>query len=262
MSADSIIVNQDHWRHIAVVGSDRVQFLNGMVTQNIVTLASGQWVRALMLSHKARLLSIFDVHAFDDHLLISCAPELFDTTLETLDRHIVMDDVDLEERAMPMHCVWNGADDVWTAAPVLAARDGGASEAAIECMRIEAGMPRLGVDVTDANFPFESLLVRYVDYKKGCFTGQEPVSRVASRGGGGSKRLCGLRSEGEECLPVGAVIATEAKPEGGRISSVARSAKFGCIALGYVHKSAWEEGSEVTVDGRAATVSSLPFQGS
>ncbi len=230
-----------------------------MVSSNITTLKPGGWLRTLLLSHKARLLSMFDVHAFEDHLLVSCSPDLFETTFEMLDRHIVMDDVELEEQSHAMHVRWENSEDVWTARPSLTACEDAASETLVECLRIEAGMPRFGVDVSEDNFPFESFLVWFVDYEKGCFTGQEPVARVHARGGGGSKRLCGLRSLGDERLPVGASLATSEKPAGGRVGSVALSERFGSIALAYVHKSAWKEGSIVKVGEQEARVVGLPF---
>ncbi|MCP4449025.1 MAG: hypothetical protein GY811_27375 [Myxococcales bacterium] len=261
MSAETIIVDQSDWRHIAVEGGDRVRFLNGMVSGNVQSMQDGDWLRTLMLNHKARLLSIFDVQAFANHLLVSCAPELFEVTLETLDRHIVMDDVELEVKAHPMHSCWESADAVWTARPVLEACEAGATEEAIECRRIEAGMPRFGVDVSAANFPFESQLIRLIDYEKGCFTGQEPVARVRARGGGGSKRLCGLIGGGGVLLPVGGELATKEEPKGGQVTSAVMSEQLGSIALAYVHKSAWEPGSVVKVGDLEATVSGLPFAG-
>lgn len=262
MSEETIIVDQSQWRHIAVLGSDRVRFLNGMVTGNVATLGEGDWMRTLLLSHKARLLSIFEVNVLADHLLLSAPPTLYETTFETLDRHIVMDDVELEERTTPMHTRWENADDVWTAPPTFEACENASSADAIACRRIEAGLPEYGVDVTDDNFPFESLLVRLVDYQKGCFTGQEPVARVHARGGGGSKKLLGLRASGDSLLPVGATLATDEKEQGGRVTSAAMSERYGSIALAYVHKSAWESGSRVRIGDREATVVELPFQGS
>ena len=43
------------------------------------------------------------------------------------------------------------------------------------------------------------------------------------------------------------------------VTSAALSENFGSIALAYVHKSAWEEGSKVTVGARQASVCALPF---
>ena len=255
----TVLLDQKNWGHIAVTGEDRTRFLQGLVTSDVKSLKPGEWLRTMLLTHKARVVSIFEVHAFVDHYLVSCSPDLTDKTFETLDRHIVMDDVELEHRELEMHTVWQCPEDVWTSAPLLLAAPSASSEAEVERMRIEAGMPRYGADVSEEHFPFESLLVRLIDYQKGCFAGQEPVSRVYHRGGGGSKRLMGLRVAGDALLEVGAVLASSEKPKGAIVSSVTHSADFGNIALAHVHKSAWEEGSIVSLGDHKAEVASLPF---
>ncbi len=255
----SITVDQSEWGHIALTGEDRVRFLNGMLTGNIATLATGEWMRSLLLTHKARVVSILEVNAYEDHLLVSCDPSLTEKTMQTLDRHLVMDDVELELREMPMHTVWQDTEQVWSAAPVFEKASEPSALADVENRRIEAGLPRYGQDVSEANFPFESLLNRLVDYQKGCFAGQEPVARVHSRGGGGSKRLCGLRAEGTALLEVGMELSTAEKASGGVVTSATLSERFGSIALAYVHKSAWQEGSEVQLGDRKARVATLPF---
>lgn len=255
----AVVVDQSDWGHIAVTGEDRVRFLNGMLTSNVQTLAEGAWLRSMILTHKARVVSIVEVNALADQILISCSPDLTSKTLDTLDRHIVMDDVELEEVPMEMHTVWSDIEAVWTARPVFEKAGEVSTANEVETRRIEAGLPRYDQDVSEANFPFESQLIRLIDYQKGCFAGQEPVARVHSRGGGGSKRLCGLRTTGSELLEVGMALSTGEKAAGGKVTSAALSEIFGSIALAYVHKSAWEEGSEVTLDGRLATVCPLPF---
>ncbi len=255
----TVVLDQENWGHIAVTGDDRTRFLQGLVTGNVKALKPGEWLRTMLLTHKARVVSIFEVHAFADYYLLSCSPDLTDKTFETLDRHIVMDDVELERRELAMHTLWQTSEDVWTAAPLLSTAPSASSEAEIERMRIEAGMPLYGVDVSEDHFPFESLLVRLIDYDKGCFAGQEPVSRVYHRGGGGSKRLMGLRVAGDTLLEVGAILSSDEKPKAGVVSSVTQSPDFGNIALAHVHKSAWEEGSIVRLGDRKAEVVPLPF---
>lgn len=254
-----VVVDQSKWGHISVTGEDRVRFLNAMLTSNVATMADGDWLRSMILTHKARVISIVDVNAYADHVLLSCSPDLLAKTLDTLERHIVMDDVELEEVDLPMHTVWSTPQEVWTAAPVFEAAAEPSPEAETETRRIEAGLPRYGQDVSEANFPFESPLVQLVDYHKGCFAGQEPVSRVHSRGGGGNKKLLGLRVAGPDILEVGMTLSTPEKDAGGTVTSSTFSESFGSIALAYVHKSAWEEGSEVILGDRTATVTGLPF---
>ena len=128
--------------------------------------------------------------------------------------------------------------------------------AAIETRRIEAGLPLYGTDVTDENFPFEGPLERLIDYKKGCYIGQEPVARVSARGAA-SQKLVGLTFAGAPPA-VGTPIAAGDKSKG-KITSATLSPVLGAIALGYVPRDFWAPGTTVTVGDQTGTVATLPF---
>lgn len=253
-----MIVDQTDWGHIRATGADRVRFLQGMCTADIESLTPGSWTRASILSPKGRVVSVIEVACRDDHLLISCEPALADKTLAVLDKHAIMDDVAFERVAQPMHRIWDSPSAVWDAPPVFAPPPGPpAPPEAVELRRIEAGMPRYGVDVSEDNFPFESPLLRHIDYDKGCYLGQEPISRVHHRGGA-SKLLRGLRVDDQGAVEPGAPVLHDAR-EVGAVTSAAVSPDFGSIALAYIHRSAFEPGTEVTVAGRRAVLVELPF---
>lgn len=253
-----MIVDQTDWGHIRATGADRVRFLQGMCTADVASLAPGGWTRASVLNPKGRVISVIEVVAQGDHLLISCEPSLTDKTLAALDKHVIMDDVAFEKVAQPMHRIWDSPSAVWDAPPVLAPPPGPPAPAeAVELRRIEAGMPRYGVDVGEDNFPFESLLARHIDYDKGCYLGQEPISRVHHRGGT-SKLLRGLRVDGADPVAPGAAVL-HAGREVGAVTSAVVSPDFGSIALAYIHRSAFEPGTEVEVAGRRAVLVELPF---
>lgn len=135
-------------------------------------------------------------------------------------------------------------------------------EAALEVLRVEAGQPRYGVDVSEDDLPLESRLDGRLSFSKGCYVGQEVVVRVTSRGGVNHK-LCGLKLAGDVVPPAGTRLAIEGRDDAGRITSAVRS-RQGVIALGYVHKTAWDDGHQLTAhlpDGSTvvATVAPLPF---
>lgn len=253
-----MIVDQTDWGHIRATGEDRVRFVQGMCTADVAALAPGDWTRASILNPKGRVVSVIEVLCRDGDLLITCEPGLTDKTLTVLEKHAIMDDVAFEKVAQPMHRIWDSPSAVWDAPPVLAPPPGPpAAPADVELRRIEAGMPRYGVDVTEDNFPFESLLARHVAYDKGCYLGQEPVSRVHHRGGA-SKLLRGLRVEGPDAVLPGAAITHDGR-EVGAVTSAAVSPSFGSVALAYIHRSAFEPGTEVEVAGRRARLVELPF---
>jgi folate-binding protein YgfZ len=252
--------DQTGWAKISVTGEDRVRFLHGMCSANIHTLAEGAWLRATMLTVKGRVASVFDVVHRGDDLLLVCEPCLGDKTLELLDKHAIMDDVVFTRcDELALHRVWTDPASVWTAPPVFAPPPVAASADLIEIRRVEAGMPRYGVDVSEDNFPFESLLAHHVDYDKGCFIGQEPVSRVYFKGAG-SKLMRGLVVEGDEPPRVGAAVDHADRAGAGTVTSAVHSPDFGSIGLAYVHRTVWEPGNPVTVAGRPARLVELPFR--
>lgn len=131
------------------------------------------------------------------------------------------------------------------------------SEAVADCLRIEHGRPRYGVDLDDSVIPQEAdLNQRAVSFTKGCYVGQETVARLFYRGKP-NRRLRGLRLSGP--AETGAEL-TLADRVVGRLGSVAESPRLGWIGLALVRREA-PPGSEVTVgpDQVSAAVVELPF---
>lgn len=254
----AVIVDQSDWGMLRLSGADRMRFLHGMCTANVEQLAQGAWARASMLNVKGRVVSIIDIVNRGDELLLICQPELIDKTQQLLDKHAIMDDVEIERTQLPVHRVWDSIDAVWTAPPVFAAPERVSSEAEIEVRRVEAGLPRYGVDVTEDHFPFESLLGNLIDYTKGCYIGQEPVFRVHSKGTA-NKTMRGLRLSGTALPATGAVVAHPDRANAGTVTSAVLSPRFGAIALAYIHRTVWEPGQQVSVAGQAAELVTLPF---
>jgi folate-binding protein YgfZ len=132
------------------------------------------------------------------------------------------------------------------------------SEAVADCVRVEHGRPRYGLDLDDSVIPQEAdLNARAVSFTKGCYVGQETVARLFYRGKP-NRQLRGLR------LSVPAWTGAEIGFGGrivGRLGSVAESPALGSIALALVRREA-PPGSHVTVgsDEIKAVVVELPFE--
>ena len=131
------------------------------------------------------------------------------------------------------------------------------SEEAAECLRIERGRPRYGLDLDDTVIPQEAgLNARAVSFTKGCYVGQETVARLYYRGKP-NRHLRGLRC----AAPVerGDEVSYEGRPVG-RVGSLTVSPRLGPLALALVRREA-PPGSDVEVgEGRvSATVTELPF---
>jgi len=254
----ALILNQSDWGHIRLTGEDRARFLHGLCTAGVEGLSEGQWARGSVLNVKGRVLSIVDVVNRGDDLLLICQAELADKTAAILDKHAIMDDVEIEQVAAEVHRVWDSIDAVWTAPPVFAPAPGASDPGELEVRRIEAGMPRYGVDVTEDHFPFESLLGSLIDYEKGCYVGQEPVFRVHSKGSA-NKMMRGLIVDADTPPPAGASVDHQDRANAGVVTSAVVSPKFGTIALAYIHRKVWDVGERVSVAGANARIVELPF---
>jgi folate-binding protein YgfZ len=135
----------------------------------------------------------------------------------------------------------------------LLAREGvrPAGQEALDVLRVEAGLPRFGVDYGPDNFPQETGIAEAVSYTKGCYLGQEVVARIHYRGGV-QKELRRLVLEGE--VRPGSVLSFEGR-EAGTATTVVRSPVSGKrIGLGIVHKRAAEPGTRLEVEGGGAAV--------
>ena len=135
------------------------------------------------------------------------------------------------------------------------------SEDAAECLRVERGRPRYGIDLDATVIPQEAgLNERAVSFTKGCYVGQETVARLFYKGRP-NRRLRGLRLSapahgGRELLAGERVV--------GRLGSVAVSPAHGPIALALVRREA-EPGAILALAGEpgagavSAEVTELPF---
>jgi tRNA-modifying protein YgfZ len=148
-----------------------------------------------------------------------------------------------------------GADGLWlfgseTALQEVRARLAGAGVGTLapetaEVLRILAGEPKYGAEVTADYFPMEVGRTTAIDYTKGCFLGQEPIVRIRDRGHI-NWRLVGLRFVEAGQVAAGDRLESDLKPKAGRITSVATLPDGRPAALGLVHVSI-PAGAEVRV---------------
>jgi folate-binding protein YgfZ len=134
---------------------------------------------------------------------------------------------------------------------------------ALEILRIEAGVPRYGIDIDDTNVVSETNLDDAVSFTKGCYIGQEIIARIKYRGHV-AKKLSGLLFEGAVTVGAGSVVNSAEGKEIGRITSVTFSPKLNrTIALAYLKYDYLAPGTAVKVAAGAlelsATVGELPF---
>jgi folate-binding protein YgfZ len=134
---------------------------------------------------------------------------------------------------------------------------------ALEVLRVEAGVPRYGIDMDDTNVVSETNLDDAVSFTKGCYIGQEIIARIKYRGHV-AKKLSGLLFEETVAVGAGSVVHSAEGKEIGRLTSVTFSPRLNrTIALAYLKYDYLAPGTPVKVVAGAlelsATVGELPF---
>ena len=252
-----------------ISGADRFRFLNGQITNDLRKASTSAAIEACVLSAKGKTNAHLFVSEFDAGFRLDAESELRETLAARLDRYIVADDVQLEDvteqfalfhliaetpptlpnewRAIRASRLGRPGWDVWidmaerdTAFEKLSALFPLLKEADAETFRIEMGIARWGRELTEDIIPIEANLeARTIDYEKGCYIGQEIISRM-KMSGQTNKRLCGILSLTQEPLAVGMRLFLPGEEKDvGWITSATRSERLQKeIALGFVKRGA------------------------
>jgi folate-binding protein YgfZ len=273
---------------LRLTGVDRVRFLNGQVTNDVRKANSNLALPACVMNAKGKLDAFVFMSADEDSLYLDADAELRPILQPRLERYIIADDVeiaDISERealfhvtsetdtSLPDESIWRRAKRFgvigWDVVVPSSERDITGQKLAArftlcdpncaENLRIEQGIPRWGRELTNDIIPVEANLADdAIDYAKGCYIGQEVISRM-KMSGQMNKRLCGLVSL------QGAVLAADMRltnigenaRDVGWITSAIRSQRLGKeIALGYVKRGHNELGTRLL----ATSTSSQDFQ--
>ncbi len=197
---------------IELTGSERVPFLDGLVTADVKVLAPGTSAYALLLNEKSRVLADLRVYAFPESLVLDIEAAQKTTILGILEKARVSDDVEFRDLGPTGHLGVHGprADDAVTRAlgvdvrgltldAYVSFRVDGATpfgREAYEVLRIEAGVPRLGADMTEETLALEVAPESTISFTKGCYVGQEIVARGAYVGKV-RRKLMGLLVDGD-----------------------------------------------------------------
>jgi folate-binding protein YgfZ len=253
---------------LRVTGADASRFLNGQITNDLSKATATAAMQASVLNAKGKLSGHVFISADDGAFLLDADPELREELPARLERYIIADDVQIEDvtelfsmfhltgetaPAMPMSPRTISANrfgcpgwDLWFSPAereqvhqALAASFAFCDEASAEVFRIEQGIPRWGRELTGEIIPVEANLEpTSIDYFKGCYIGQEVISRM-KMSGQTNKRLCGLMSVSGAPLQTGMRLAADigVGKDAGWITSATRSARLEKeIALGYVKR--------------------------
>jgi folate-binding protein YgfZ len=150
--------------------------------------------------------------------------------------------------------------ELWQILSDAARRQGGGpmGYTALNALRLAQGVPWFGVDFGEKQIPHEAGLQHsHISYTKGCYTGQEIVERVRSRGHVNRQRV-ELVFSGDTVPEAGTPLTMDGK----EVGYVTRAAQVpeppGVVGMGYVRKEGSAVGSALQWTGGAATVAQSP----
>jgi folate-binding protein YgfZ len=295
----------------ALKGPDRVRFLHAIVSNDVRSLDEDDGTRALLLNPQGHILFELEIHAQQDRLLVISHASVRERMTTTLDKYIIMDDVEMEDATARLgsmafegpragivasqltglalqgfaelagehvdiggvpcyfvrrsHFGFPGVrviaprehlDALWRIVAAAAEAEHGTAMGmkALNSLRLEAGVPWFPFDFNDSVIANEAALdATHLSFTKGCYTGQEIVERVRSRGHVNRKRVRLTFSAADP--PTSGTTLRAGDSEVGYVTSAAFSPAAGTsIGMGYVRREHNSPGSIVTFDGGTATV--------
>ena len=289
------LVDRSYRGKLRLTGAEAPDYLQGQVTNDVESLAPGSGCYATLLTNKGQIVADMRVLRAPDSLWLDAEPRSMPALLRNAEMYGIGRDVhstDVSADYAILSLIGPEVRGVLDAAPpeaehgwvegehglyvttdlgvdvICPAADADGvratlgleevSEEAAECLRVEAGRPRLGFEIAGGVIPEEAgLNERAVSFTKGCFVGQETVARLHYKGKP-NRHLRGLRlsepaATGDEVSSVERVV--------GRVGTAAVSPVHGPIALAILRREVGP-GDRVKVGpaGADAEVTDLPFQ--
>jgi tRNA-modifying protein YgfZ len=277
---------------IAVWGNEAVQFLDGLITNNVKALADGEQMLAAFPNAQGRLLAVVRMQRQDDRYLFETEEATHEKVFQNLFRFTFAGDFfveDLSEGHKYLEIVGPSSDvyhpsvsDRWPGAIAYKLPHGAAyfvmnasadpfrsflvdenacvpiTDDLYEVLRVESGTPRYGVDMDETTIVPELGVDGMISYTKGCYIGQEIIARIHFRGHV-AKQLTGLILSGVD-EPKNMELTSVDGKNAGRVTSVAYSRRFERdIALGYVRYEHLADGTELKIGEKSVSVKNLPF---
>ncbi len=238
---------------LRLTGGDRVRFLNGQVTNDVRKANANLSMAACILSAKGKMDALIFIGAGPEELIVDADAELTATLAARLERYLIADDVTIEdvtERFALFHVTGESAPTLpneahwrrgkrfgvagWDLFVPAAERESVHQLLAAQRPDLRSGMRRavahrtgysaLGPGADRPDYPGGSELEdEAIDYAKGCYIGQEVISRMKISGQT-NKRLCGLVSlDGSPLAPGMRLFPATKEREMGWITSATRS---------------------------------------
>jgi tRNA-modifying protein YgfZ len=270
-----VLIDLSSRAKLRITGGDRVRFLNGQLTNDLRDAKPGQTIYACVLTVKGKLCGDLSITASENAFLLDFHPALRETLPARLEKYAIADDVEFSDQTDEF-CLFHtlNPEPPETIPPPQATApqvlpEGNVSRsnrfghegydllvpvslksvvpqllkekvleaAEVETFRIERGIPEWGHELSEDVIPNEAGLdLRAVSYTKGCYVGQEVISRLKSLGHV-NRKLCGVQLVDGSVLTSGDKLLNDSGQQTGVVTSAAQSAQLGAwIGLAYVKR--------------------------
>ena len=253
---------------ISISGPDRVGFLQNLITCDVEGLSKDSTAFGALLTPQGKILFDFLIHHSGNSFLIDLRSEQAEDFAKRLTFYRLRAAVDIERLNDDIIVSW--PDDAATqyldprikelGARTIKKMETNATESEWEQDRINAGIPQCGSDFLPGDvFPHEALMDQFghngVDFSKGCYVGQEVVSRMQHRGTARSRFVKVSSRKGSE-LPV---LGSEIEAGGRKIGKMGCHIAHSGLALLRLDRAinAIENGIEITA-GNVPIKATLP----
>ena len=297
LHAGAGLIDRSDRGRLRLTGADRRDYLQGLLTNDVLALQPGAGCYAALLNAQGRMLADMYVAETGDEVWMDLERSSAAPVAAHLDRFIFSEDVQVsDESDRTVQLGLFGPEAAGLVARVLGVTDeagglgtlaamhsrrlalggtqvllirrddvgvagfdliadasaGDSLRAALldagavavdpeiaEVARVEAGIPRYGIDMTEDTIPLEAGIEdRAISQTKGCYVGQEIIIRVLHRGHGRvARRLVGLTLEPAAVVPARGDRIRSGEREIGSVTSAVSSPALGRpLALGYVHR--------------------------
>lgn len=271
---------------IEVSGKEAVQFLNGMITNDVAKLEDGAQMSAAFPNVQGRLVALVRVLRIGDKFLFETEDATHEKVFQNLFRFTFAGDFFVEDLSEKREyfSVQSAEFKVQSSDAIVfdskfgkdffAAKESvdeflnelkdqnavEISDELYEVLRIENGVPLYGVDMDETTVVLETGIDEAVSFTKGCYIGQEIIARIHFRGHV-AKQLTGLIFENENAgVNPGDEIKSLEDKNAGKITSITFSPKLDkTVALAFVRYDFLAENTELKIGDFTAKVKNLPF---
>ncbi len=288
LTDSSLLFDLSSRTKILVSGPERAMMLNNLVSNDLLTLKKGKAIHSLFLDRFGKVLADAWIYDRGEDLLIEANELAHDSLLSLISKYASLAKVTVKDETKNIcllslqgktalsyfdslaaydvfsrkRAAFEGLDVFLSPEQVLQVTDklglSFASLDILESARIEAGVLEFGKDLTPASLAVEGGLTDAISYTKGCYVGQEVISRMHNLHGKTPFVFAGFTLQGSE-VPLAGTEVLRGTEEVGKVTSSCFSPRFGKpLLIARVKNSGFEGLSVNGINVENVSLNNLP----